>query len=138
MVKAREVIFAVALTSIELLATLIIMLIVLPKLLSSFLNIPRETFVSPLYFSLVFLMAYIGVASRFVIKPLKIALKTLSTLLQVFLAMFILNYGLIKQQISHGENVFELTIDLKPIVYVILATIVLLNLATIASDLRKE
>lgn len=138
MVKAREVILSVIYTFIELMVTIILMVYVLPRILSRFLRIPGEVFVSPVYFALVFLTAYVVVAIRFVIKPLKVALRTFSSLVQALLTMYILNFGVIEQKVSIGTNVYEVTIDLKPLLYAIISAILLMNLAVISSDLGKD
>lgn len=128
-----EIIYSVAITIIYL----SVYMFILPHVFSRIMGFSIEFFMSTTYVVLALLSTGLGIASRYVVKPVKIAVKLLSATISILILMYVTNNGVLEFKTSYGDRTLVLFFDFSIVLYVAMfATLALSIISAIITDKR--
>lgn len=131
MVKTRRLVKEVFFSTLMTIVYIILYMYIIPFVFSRIFAYEEGFFISLTYVALACISTGLSIASRYVVKPLKIVLNVLSSIVTVMIVLFITNNGVFKTSLNLEKYTIYLQLDFSIVIYVLI--VFLLTLAIVSA-----
>ncbi len=136
MVKINRLLKDIFFSALTLIVYTILFMYIVPLVFSRILGYEEEIFVSSTYIALASISIGLSIASKYVVKPLKIVFNVLISIISILIVFYVTNNGLFSHSVKFNEYTIRLQLDFSIIIYVL--SIFLLTLAVISAILPRK
>lgn len=114
----------------------IVFVYLIPYVFYSAVNIPLEVFSTRIAVFLGFFMA-LGIAEKIIRHPVVLALKALSKIIGITIALTILNYGKLHTTIQYENYLLNIKLDIQPVLLFLIAMSLIYGVFDAFSSIEK-
>lgn len=137
MVKIKRLIIEVPYSVAITIVYLLLYMLVLPYVFSKILGYSEEFFLSLTYIVLALMNTGLSIASRYVVRPVKIVINLLSSVLSILILLYVTNNGVFEFRTSYETYTLIMSLDFSIVLYVIMIAILALSVISAITTSKK-